>query len=323
MENKNNGLNWIGQKDTDWVSGDIPAQNLNVYWPAFISDPEVQYDQQFDTYSCASFSLTNVIETQLNALLSVGALNLLLPKFNNLGVISNGKFNFSDRFVAVGSGTKPLEGNSMQTVIDFVRKNGLVSENACPFLQTMNQTDYFSPLKPSLFLLAKKMKWAIDIAYEWTITDQTNPQDRLSVAKNALQHAPLWCAIPICPTYKETVAQTCNITKPAHCVECYKVDDVFKILDQYIPFNKQLASDYPVLWAMKVVVTPKLPITLSRNLFFGCFGDDVKSLQTFLGVNPTGWFGPATRAAVKEYQLDMGIPSTGYVGNLTRASLSS
>jgi len=320
---KNNGLQWIGQRDTDWVLGDIPQQNLNVYWSAFIPDPEVQYDPQFDTYSCASFSLTNVIETRLNYLLSVGALNLLLPKLNDLGVINEGKFNFSDRFVSIGSGTKPLEGNSMQAVIDFVRKNGLVSENAWPFLQTMNQTEYFSPIKPSLFTLAKKMKWAMNIAYEWVITDQTKPENRLSIAQNALKYAPLWLAIPICPTYKESIAQTCNMTKPQHCVECYSADTVFKILDQYIPFNKTLAADYPVLWAMKVVVTPRLPITLTRNLFFGCSGDDVKTLQSFLGVDATGWFGPMTRAKVIEYQTDMGIsPAYGVVGPITRASLA-
>lgn len=324
MENKNYGLKWIGQKKTDWVLGDIPHEILNIPFEQYLPAPEVQYDPQFDTFSCASFSITNIVETWLNYYLATNSIYpTLLSKFNTLGVIQGGKFNFSDRFVSIGSGTVPREGNSMQAVIDFVRKNGLVSEASCPFLQTMSQDQFFAPLDPALFPKAKQMKWAINIAYEWTLTDQTRPQDRLSIAQNALQHAPLWCAIPICAYYnQQTPAPTCNLTVPQHCVECYKAPAVFNILDQYNPFLKQLASDYPVLWAMKIVVSLRNPINLPRNLYFGCSGDDVKLLQGFLGIDQTGWFGPATMAKVMEYQSDMGIsPIRGFVGPATRASL--
>jgi peptidoglycan hydrolase-like protein with peptidoglycan-binding domain len=65
------------------------------------------------------------------------------------------------------------------------------------------------------------------------------------------------------------------------------------------------------------------------NLHYGDTGAAVTALQTILIADgylkistPTGWFGPLTFAAVKEYQTANGIPDTGFVGALTRASLN-
>lgn len=74
--------------------------------------------------------------------------------------------------------------------------------------------------------------------------------------------------------------------------------------------------------------TPAFVFT--RHLYRGLTGNDVSELQGILIADgylnipaPTGWFGPLTFAAVKEYQAANGIPSTGYVGVLTLASLNS
>ncbi len=75
-------------------------------------------------------------------------------------------------------------------------------------------------------------------------------------------------------------------------------------------------------------------LALTRNLYLGLSGEDVRSLQQFLNRNgftvastgngsagnETTYFGPATKAAVIKYQTAQGISSTGYVGVLTRAS---
>ncbi|HVM58860.1 MAG TPA: peptidoglycan-binding protein [Candidatus Paceibacterota bacterium] len=53
----------------------------------------------------------------------------------------------------------------------------------------------------------------------------------------------------------------------------------------------------------------------------GAKGDDVSELQTTLGVEATGFFGPLTHAAVMKWQSENGLPSTGYVGSMTRAKL--
>ena len=83
------------------------------------------------------------------------------------------------------------------------------------------------------------------------------------------------------------------------------------------------------------VVVPKI-VTLSRNLYKGITGEDVRTLQKFLNThgyviastgagssgNESTYFGQATLSAVIRFQKDHNItPALGYVGPLTRASL--
>lgn len=70
---------------------------------------------------------------------------------------------------------------------------------------------------------------------------------------------------------------------------------------------------------------------LVRNLGYGSTGNDVFNLQTFLASNSdiypaglvTGWYGPLTQAAVRQYQLGYGISNVGVVGPITRASMNN
>lgn len=74
-------------------------------------------------------------------------------------------------------------------------------------------------------------------------------------------------------------------------------------------------------------VTPACPdIVISRNLTVGSrdasTGKDVSRLQVFLGISPTGYFGPITKAGVITFQKENSIvPAVGYVGPLTRAAI--
>jgi len=66
---------------------------------------------------------------------------------------------------------------------------------------------------------------------------------------------------------------------------------------------------------------------LARNLAQGSQGDDVMSLQEFLraeghlSANATGYFGPATRAAVARWQAQEGISAAGAFGPMSRERL--
>jgi peptidoglycan hydrolase-like protein with peptidoglycan-binding domain len=66
----------------------------------------------------------------------------------------------------------------------------------------------------------------------------------------------------------------------------------------------------------------------NSNLRQGASSDDVKELQQRLtdeGVYTgpiTGFFGPLTLKAVKDYQALKGLPQTGYVGPMTREALN-
>lgn len=53
----------------------------------------------------------------------------------------------------------------------------------------------------------------------------------------------------------------------------------------------------------------------------GSSGDNVKVLQTKLGLTPDGDFGPATEKAVKAWQEKNGLTADGIVGNTTWSKL--
>lgn len=60
---------------------------------------------------------------------------------------------------------------------------------------------------------------------------------------------------------------------------------------------------------------------LTQNLSIGSKGEDVKKVQTFLGITADGDFGPNTNTAVKEYQSENGLTADGVVGQQTWASM--
>lgn len=74
-------------------------------------------------------------------------------------------------------------------------------------------------------------------------------------------------------------------------------------------------------------------VSITHNLGYGSHdyqtGGDVSSLQFFLqskgyfNSNPTGYFGPLTRAAVESFQSVNDVSNTGYVGPITRAKIST
>ena len=95
----------------------------------------------------------------------------------------------------------------------------------------------------------------------------------------------------------------------------------------------------PALTPEQQIATPTMGVSslLTRNLYFGLRGTDVKQLQQYLNNNgfkvaetgpgspgnETELFGPLTRAAVIRYQKAKGIsPSVGYVGPITRGLIN-
>jgi len=65
-------------------------------------------------------------------------------------------------------------------------------------------------------------------------------------------------------------------------------------------------------------------VTFTRNLVVGSVGQDVKCLQQMLLVTPmSGYFGPITLAAVRDYQQDKGFTPANQVGPMTRAALNA
>lgn len=330
----------IEQRPTDWIAGvetGIAYIDRRIKWANFLPTNEKQYFTKFDSHACVSFAATNCIETQLNAFLAMGLLSaeLCAPYLD-----ANGKFNFSDRFLAKMSGTT-INGNSLQAVIDCTRRCGLVAEVDWPTLPNMDFATYYGEIPQAVKDKALKFLEIFDIAYEWVIRGTPN----LERMKIHIKQAPLQVATAICPGWNTDHPSTCNNMLSAHSYMIHTIDDYQRALDHYEPFLKKLGLDYPVVWAMKIVATSKRPVppklTLDHEfnvpIPYLSTSSEVKALQTALKIeglfnaNITGYFGPLTLEAVKAFQRKyaadilepLGLKeATGRVALYTRAKLN-
>lgn len=223
-------------RPTDYITGasplDIPEVNLKADWRDYLPVGEKQYKYAtFDTFSCTTFSFLNAIETWINwhkanDHFTIGQLEIM----NSLGFFADGKFNCSDRFTAITSGTMP-NGNYFQNVGDAVRKVGLLPEALLPFGGN-NQIEYLNKalITSDMYAKALKILEILDISYEWT---------DVATSDNALKQCPIWCAIP---------------EQASHAVE--KVAPGF-YFDSYEPYVKPIPVQK---YAAKVVVKVKTPV---------------------------------------------------------------
>ncbi len=68
--------------------------------------------------------------------------------------------------------------------------------------------------------------------------------------------------------------------------------------------------------------TLKATSSITRTLKLGMSGDDVKALQTSLGITADGSFGPKTKAAVIVFQTSHNLVADGVFGPASRAAMS-
>ena len=225
----------IESKPKDWVAGvsspivwDILLPDGN--WIPYKPIDEKQFvDFVFDTMSCATFSALNDLEHILNFLMDKMTV-AQLEEVNKLGYISLGKFNFSDRFTAIMSGTTD-KGNSAQNVWDSIRKDGVLPEKDLPMggkttLEYLNPSVITKEMKDK----AKKFLDIMEVMYEFTPTDDS--------MNEALKCSPLNVAIPK--------------IDPTHAVMLPKMDFIY---DTYPPFLYKRNND--IAYAIKVKVTIK------------------------------------------------------------------
>jgi hypothetical protein len=214
----------------DFILGNSPIiwkEVSNGDWTIYLPEEEKQYkDFTFDTMSCTTFSALNVVETWLNSLLEEMSIQHL-EEFNKLGVIENGKFNFSDRFTAIMSRTMP-NGNYLPVVLNSIRKDGLLSEKDLPFGGNNWNEYHGATITQEMKDKAKKILDLIEVNYEWV--------NMASDWENELKKCPLQGAIPVPGT---------------HAVMIHNKGEYF---DTYIPFVKKYNK---VHYAMKIQVKLK------------------------------------------------------------------
>ena len=146
---KNYGLKYDQPDSSHWVfgGGNVPMEVLqpDKNWRNFLPKHEIQ-NQGIETYACVTFTLLNCLEI------------LIKRQYGE-------ERNYSDRFLAAVSGTKE-GGNSPQVVCEFLRKVGVIPEELWPFNDKSFQ-DYYSPIPPKLYELAREFNEEWDFRHEF------------------------------------------------------------------------------------------------------------------------------------------------------------
>lgn len=157
--------------ELDWKFGalsqpalvSIPAAEREQYLPL----GETQFDQFVDFTDCASRSPANHLE----AVFTYHYQHEMKPEnkkwLEDNGYVNDSKITFSDRFIAVGSGTT-REGNSLRAPIDYIHKNGLIPKKLLPKEDWMHWEDYYdnSKITPFLKTLGQDFLKRFTISYE-------------------------------------------------------------------------------------------------------------------------------------------------------------
>lgn len=337
MQPERGGLIIEPIKDSDWIMGvesGIEPQTLNAEhdWDNLLAEDEWQ-KKYWETNSCVSFSAVKQVTMYVNYLA-----NLFLEKhlfredteqaLKDLGFIINGRFNASDRFIAKLSGTTK-NGNSFMRVWDAIRHNGLVPETDWPWpsgtFNTHNDfwNEYMKDVPQSVIDKGSKFLDLLEVQYEWVLTGTFNA-DKLILG---LEQAPLQIGTPVCiPDWNNENVPACPGVAASHATVLYGFDKYksWNIHDQYAPFKKKLAWDYSIPYAIKGILKEKKPKveTPFSHLFTKKikFGDgrwepsfEVSCLQEVLRreglmiILPTGYFGPITQQAVKDFQYKYAV----------------
>lgn len=187
----------IETKPSDYIAGVLPYVVINPLgdWKNYLPSQEKQVTNFTDSMACVTFSALNCIETQYKYL-------------------TGQEINFSDRFIAKMSGTTH-QGNTIQRVLDTIRKYGLVLEEEWPTDKTFIWDEYYAPIPPNVLAKAKKYT----IGYEFGSTNYSKD----------LKQAPLQMII-----VKDN---------PYHAVEMFNLTRQF---DSYPPYDEQQASIHSV-----------------------------------------------------------------------------
>ena len=259
---KNTGFIAQDPRETDYIAGAVDIGSINNQtgdWSQYLPSGEKQGGVYFDSMACVSFSAINVAETEINYLLQTNQLPKETVAFlDREGYLVDGEVNFSDRFIAKLSGTTRV-GNYLTTVMDTIRKYGLIPESEWTF-DTAQRTpafdwdDYYAPVPQALQDKGKKFLDYFDIKYSWLVAGgQAVPAQM----KEWLKSGPLQIASATCPGWSTGDVNACSLPIN-HATMIYGIDDTrYKLFDHYTPFEKTLALDYKIPFVMRIIVTPK------------------------------------------------------------------
>lgn len=245
---------------SDYLAGDIEYKEINPGdWGEYLPLGEKQHSLYMDSMACVSFSLLNVVETQLDFFLKSGQMPFGHFKFLKENGYLDGGINFSDRFLAKQSGTTK-RGNHLVKVADTARHQGFLPEKDWNYPReqrtpVFDWDDYYKEIPQALKDRAKKFLDYFEIQYEWVSLSYA--QTSIDELKRHLKQAPLQLAAPTCPRNGDEPIKDCGRKTANHATTIYRIEDYVYQFDHYSPFIKRLELDYYLPWVMKIVLIIK------------------------------------------------------------------
>ena len=153
------------------------------------------------------------------------------------GYIVNGKFNSSERYIAKLSFTSK-NGNLDSRVLATIHQNGLVPESMCKWedwMKTWNQ--YYCPIdKELIYNIGYEFKKRFEFYYKLVYVPEF---------KDALETtSPIGTYVDGYYKIVNGVVQRSN-RMSNHKICLYGIDDLNRVQDSYVPFEKKFVKDYP------------------------------------------------------------------------------
>ncbi len=175
-------------------------------WSSYLDSLENQSLGRGDNYSCVTYAALKCIATIFNFKIENGLLPVEdITWLEEKGYVINGRFNASERFTSVLSGTVPNVGNSGSKVNDTIRNMGLIPQAMLDFNKNTSIADFFNEdfITNSMTDLGLEFANRFDIAYE-----HLYPNDYAS-RMNSLKYSPLVVFIACGCPWVSNVQQAC------------------------------------------------------------------------------------------------------------------
>lgn len=217
----------------------------------FLPDGVLQYNNIMDSNGCASRAPLNILEAKLTYAYKHKTLmpNSLKTWLRANGYIVDGKVVLNDAFIEILSGTDK-NGNSLKAPVDTIYRYGVIPAHLLPLEEGMTWEQYMDPKRVTQDMrdLGKQFLLRFGINYE-KVPRETFPEaletDFLSVALFAWPE-------PVNGVYPATSGSF------NHAVAA--VDNYIYVEDNYEPFLKLLAKNYPMFdWGYSLSIVRMTP----------------------------------------------------------------
>lgn len=190
---------------------------------------EAQKRGGFDSNSCVSFGNNSILQ--------------ILKRFKGERV------NYSERFTAITGGQKRY-GADPHTILESMRKNGVVPEELLPFTDEITSWGEYTDLPDGLEDIAERWLQTHEIKHEYVYLPNPNipPSTRQNLLLDALQRSPVGVSVYAWVKDGDFYVKPDNVRDTHWCVlvDAKPNDHVphWVVFDSYKPFVKKLAWDF-------------------------------------------------------------------------------